>query len=374
MVTSGSPAKGEIGISPFVRSQANAMRQAGWDVAFGLIHDRTSLRGVMQSIVRLRREIARNQPGVVHAQYGSMVSHIAKLAAGRFPLVVSFGGADLLGAKNTGLRWFVRDLIGLHLGLSAANRAAAVIVKSPNLLKALPKRLRSKTVVLPNGVDTNTFRLMDKAESRRKLGWPADSFIILFNASKTDNRRVKDPALADAAVEVARRVHANVVLQTMCDVRHEQVPLLMNAADCLLLTSLSEGSPNVVKEAMACNLPVVTVPCGDAPLRLVNTYPSHVVPPHSLFLGEAIVNLADNRRRSNGREELERQGLTNVSVAAALGRIYTVAQGVRDEDLRVNMPWPSEPTGYDEARDPQNEAGPYAVGRAGAKGQIDQVI
>jgi teichuronic acid biosynthesis glycosyltransferase TuaC len=335
MITSGKPSSSERDISPFVSSQARAMRQSGWEVVLGLIPSRTSIRSVSATIAEFRRNIARVEPGVVHAQYGSVVARIAASSAGNIPLVVSFCGADLLGAKNPGVPWMVRDRLGRALGLSAAGRAAAIIVKSQNLLDALPKRLRSRAIVLPNGVDTEVFRPMEQAEACRILGWSETEFVVLFNSSKGYNRRVKNLELAKAAVSEAKRVYSDIRLQTIDNSEHAEVPLIMNAANCLLLTSSSEGSPNVVKEAMACNLPVVAVPCGDVVQRLINTYPSYVVPYHPGFLSEAILNIAKIRMRSNGSDEIERQQLSNPSVAAVLEEIYVKAQCGQGEEWMV---------------------------------------
>lgn len=322
-VTPGTPGCDETAISPFVVNNARAMREAGWEVIYGLVPNRISPIGVYRSIVRLRREIARFQPGVVHAHYGSMISHIAAAAAGSVPLMISFVGSDLLGSYYGTLMWFFRDWLARRIGLWNARRAAALIVVSLNLIESLPKRLRSKAVVQPNPIDAWRFRPMDQAASRLKLGWAADGFIVLFNASDA----IKNPTLADAAVEAARGICPDISMRSISGVPFEDMPLLMNAADCLLVTSFSEGSPGVVKEAMACNLPVVAVPCGDVALRLANVYPSRLAPYHAMLLGEAIADVARSRRRSNGREELQRQSLTNTGAVNAFVRIYTAVQG-----------------------------------------------
>src|SRR5262245_15872230 len=110
------------------------------------------------------------------------------------------------------------------------------------------------------------------------------------------------------------------------NVSSSDVRLMMNAADCLLVTSLHEGSPNIVKEAMACNLPVVSVPCGDVVERLQMTYPGGVAPYDVKTLAEKIDEVLKAGRRSNGRERLIEQGLTTPNVAKSLIQIYADAQ------------------------------------------------
>jgi glycosyltransferase involved in cell wall biosynthesis len=101
---------------------------------------------------------------------------------------------------------------------------------------------------------------------------------------------------------------------------------MLNAADCLLVTSLHEGSPNIVKEAMACNLPVVSVPCGDVVERLEKTYPGSIRPYDAAALAGAIYEVLKTGRRSNGREQIVIQGLTLAKIAERLVQIYRHVQ------------------------------------------------
>jgi glycosyltransferase involved in cell wall biosynthesis len=80
------------------------------------------------------------------------------------------------------------------------------------------------------------------------------------------------------------------------------MPELMSAADCLLLTSAIEGSPNVVKEAVACGLPVVSTDVGDVAEILSDVDPSWVCAPDLAALANALVECLTERRRSNGWE------------------------------------------------------------------------
>ena len=128
--------------------------------------------------------------------------------------------------------------------------------------------MRNKAVVLPNGVDTSWFRPLPRDLCRANLGWDTESKIVLFNVSRNEDQFRKNPKLAHATIHLVSRSIPNASLIMLSNANREQVRLMLNAADCLLVTSLHEGSPNIVKEAMACNLPVVTVPCGDTSEQL----------------------------------------------------------------------------------------------------------
>src|SRR5262249_40544245 len=141
-----------------------------------------------RNIRRLRREVLRAQPVLIHAQYGSVTAAVADRIRGSLPLVLSFCGDDLLGTLSPGIGWRIREICARAIGIYAARRASTIIVKSEVLLQALPSDLRHKAIVLPNGVDTKMFRLMDRDECRATLGWSKKSKIILFDASWNGER------------------------------------------------------------------------------------------------------------------------------------------------------------------------------------------
>jgi len=313
----------------YVKSQAESLQNAGWTVHFGFVDDRTSLRGVIRNISRLRHEVLKAKPALVHAQYGSVTAAVANWIRGSLPLVVSFCGDDLLGTPSSGIVWRIRERCARRIGIYAGRRASTIIVKGQVLLQALPPDLQRKAIVLPNGVDTKMFRLMDRDECRARLGWNKKSKIILFDASwngVSEDQSRKNPGLARATIDLLTKSTPDIQLHMISGVPHTDVPMMMNAADCLLVTSRQEGSANIIKEAMACNLPVVSVPCGDAAERLSMTHPGCVRAYDAGALAEALHRILLAGCRSNGRVQLIRQGLTTVNVAAHLINIYKNVQ------------------------------------------------
>ncbi len=258
-----------------------------------------------------------------------MTAAVACLAGGPTPLVITLCGDDLLGTPAPGLLWRIRERAARAITLWAGRRAAAMIAVSDNLRLALPPRLRAHVTVMPNGVDTDTFRPMDRSACRAALGWSAGAKYVLFNASHGENQLVKNLPLARAAVDLAAARLPHVQLQTMSKVPPAEVPRMMNAADCLIVTSLHEGSPNIVKEAMACNLPIVSVLCGDVLERLKHVRPGAVRPYEAPALADALVEVLQENRRSNGREALVAQGLTAEGVAVRVTDLYRAAAGRR---------------------------------------------
>jgi glycosyltransferase involved in cell wall biosynthesis len=176
--------------------------------------------------------------------------------------------------------------------------------------------------VLPNGVDVHWFQPLDQNACRSHLGWPLGAKIVLFHGSAGTNMTVKNPALAHETLRVLSASFPDVMLKTMSQSSRDEVLWMLNAADCLLVTSYHEGSPNIVKEAMACNLPIVSVPCGDVAERLQWVRPGGVTAYDAHALATVIQAVLVAGGRSNGREQLLAQGLTLEAVAHRLGHIY----------------------------------------------------
>ncbi|MGE3539043.1 MAG: glycosyltransferase [Candidatus Tectimicrobiota bacterium] len=322
MVINADVKHGVPTIPPFVTSQAESLRTLGWHVSLGVIDDRTTPGGVLRNIKRLRQERAGASRGLVHAQYGSVTAAVAQLIRGQWPLVVSFCGDDLLGTPNPGLLWRVRERLARQAGIWGARHAATLIVKSENLRQALPDTLQSQAIVLPNGVNDGWFQPLNQQVCRQRLQWPPETKVVLFYGGAGSNQAVKNAALAHATMQVLSSIIPDVRLHTMSQASREEVLWMLNAADCLLVTSYHEGSPNIVKEAMACNLPIVSVPCGDVVERLRGVHPGGVTAYDASALAHLITEVLRAGRRSNGREQLRAQGLTLEAVAQQLSHIY----------------------------------------------------
>ncbi len=300
---------------PFVRREAEALRAAGHVVeVFGF--DNASYRPwrVAAQILKLRAAVRRLRPDVVHAQFGKFNALAAALAAGRVPLVITFRGTDI----NRNSRYSIlRSALGVAASQLAALAARGIVCVSREIASKLWKK---GSIVIPTGVDTRLFVPGDRALARRRLGLGLHERIVLFNAGR--NPAVKDPELAAAAVAQARRLLGEVRFVVLeGNVAPDDVPLYMNAADVLLVTSKTEGSPTVVQEAMACNLPVVSVDVGDVRERLTGVSHCAVVASRDPApLGAALAEALRAPRRSNGRAHA--QALSVEAIAERLQQIY----------------------------------------------------
>jgi glycosyltransferase involved in cell wall biosynthesis len=276
------------------KRQVASLREVGVDCRAFFLRERMSPLGILGELLRLRRRVSDDEPDLVHAQYGTVTAFIAAVAT-TAPLVITFRGSDL-----NPVRGYPRARVAVAHLLSqlAALRASRILCMSEELRSRLWWR-REVAVVMPSGVDLRLFAPRDRAASRRALGWDPGARIVLFNAGRDPVLKRVD--IARAALERARgRIPGLQMIELDGSVDPSLIPAMMNAADCLLLTSDREGSPTVVQEAIACGLPVVTVDVGDVGERLSGVVPSAVVAQDPAALGRALIDLLAEPRRSNG--------------------------------------------------------------------------
>lgn len=230
---------------------------------------------------RVLRTVLTGEYDLVHANFG-LVAPFA-LAQPVRPIVLSLWGTDVFGEYG----W---------LSKHCARWVDAVVVMSREMAEAVPVECD----VIPHGVDFDRFSPMPRDEACTELGWDTDRRHVLFPYAPS--RDVKNYPRAERVVEgVRERLSVPVELHAVHGVPHENVPRYMNAADSLLLTSEWEGSPNAVREALACNLPVVATDVGDVRERLEGVSLSYVCRTDDELV-ERLATVLDRQSRSDGRE------------------------------------------------------------------------
>jgi glycosyltransferase involved in cell wall biosynthesis len=285
--------------------QTNSLMDAGIRVSTFDIGTTHSPLRLFRKWRELRREIKMLKPDIVHARYGTVVAVLSVLSG--LPTIITFCGSDLnSGAAVSNFRAY----IGRLLSNTAVLAAARIICVSEGLRQALWWR-KDNAIVIPDGIDLECFIPGDRNQARKDLGWELDAPVVLFNLG--DDPKKKGFELAKASVNVAQNRIPNIKLYIVQNIHPSLMPVLYRAADALLLTSLNEGSPNVVKEALACNLPVVSVPVGDVSERLKSVSPSAVVSRDPDKIGKTLVNILLTRKRSNGRDYVQQLALTEIA-------------------------------------------------------------
>jgi len=292
--TPESPAYGS-----FIASQIESLRAEGVATDVFFIDGRLSKWEYLRAFPRVRTRLRGGGYDLAHAHYG--YSGVYPVFFHELPVVVSFLGDDVIMGHErlSGIKRRVRDYV--------ARRADAIIVKSPEMRDVLQDRAsgplhgaRPQVHVVPNGVDLARFAPRDRSECRRLLGYDPARRYLLFPYDPA--RAQKGFDLAAAALEIVARSRPEAEIRIVSGASPDTMPLHYNAADLLLHTSVWEGSPNAVKEALACALPVVAVPSGDVEERLARVRGCRLVARAPEAVAAAILEiLADPDPRSGGR-------------------------------------------------------------------------
>ncbi len=302
----------------FCKTQVESLRKLSVNVNDFLLFSRTNPFVVLKEFIGLINMIKIFRPHLVHAHYGTMTAFMCATTTflTKTPLVVTFHGSDL--NKTFQVDGLVRDFLGRLLSQIAALKAANIICVSKRLSEQLWWK-KSCVEVIPNGIDIELFYPISKEEARGKLGWNLNEKIVLFNANNPDIKRLD---VAKESIIRANEFMTNIRLEVLKgNVPFEMMPLYLNASDCLLVCSDSEGSPTIVKEALACNLPVVSVDVGDVINRLEGVIPSRIVEKKPEALGKAIVEILNMNSRSNG-SVIIRKELSEEQVAKKIINVY----------------------------------------------------
>jgi glycosyltransferase involved in cell wall biosynthesis len=281
----------------FVQTEADALRRLGVDLHVLVIRGYAGRSAYARAAGRIAALNRRSDFDVVHATYGH-TGVVARLYL-RAPLVLTYVGSDLLGERTHTGTLTRRSRLERAVFRRLPHVAAATIVVSDQLACALPRACRPRLRVIPHGVDLERFTPIARDVARRELGWRPDEKAVLFVGDP--RLPVKNHALAQSVCRHVATEVPGVTLRVAATRPREEIPLWMSAADALLVTSRSEGSPTVVKEAMACELPIVSTPVGDVAERLHGLPGCHIAPPESDALAAALVGALRHGRVPEAR-------------------------------------------------------------------------
>lgn len=284
-----------------VRNQGDSLKAAGIALDYYCINP--GFAGYLSAVSGIRGKFREGGYDLIHAHYG--LSAMAASLAGRYPLVVSLMGSDA----------FMSGAFRLMLRFLSRFRWDATIVKTEGMKRRLKM---SAAEVIPNGVDTERFKPSAKPEARDRVGYSAKRKLILF-ASDPD-RKEKNYSLAAEAVRLVNNPEAD--LKLLYDIPNSDMPLWLNAADLLLVTSFREGSPNIVKEAMACCCPIVSTDVGDVAAVMDGLAGCYITSADASDIALKIQKVLESGERTNGRERIMTLGLDAKKVAEEIISVY----------------------------------------------------
>lgn len=304
---------------PFIEEQIVALQQAGLEIIrYGVT--RKGIVGYLRELPALRRYIRKERPDVIHAHYG-LCGLLANLQR-RIPVVTTYHGSDINQASILRFSKIAIRLSAYNIFVSARSASLAM----GNGLWEMANSLKKRSTLLPCGVNLTEDQLLSRSEARTALGIAEDVKVILF-AGAFDNA-VKDAPLAQATVaalpaSTPYTLHLTPILQELRGFSRAEVNCWMCAANCLLMTSKTEGSPQVIKEAMACGCPIVSVDVGDVAERTSGVEGCYIVPTREpAAIADALLKAIAFAGKTNGRERIIEMGLSNEQIAERLIKLY----------------------------------------------------
>lgn len=287
--------------SPFVLEQVEALKKLGVKFElFGIVGK--GAIGYLRNLSMLKRRIAKFKPDLIHAHYGlsGLLANLQRV----IPVVTTFHGSDVHSGG------FILRLSKIVGWMSKYN----IFVTSR--LKEIANFTGVNSEVIPCGVDEDRFIPIDKDFARKQLGWSLEKKYVLFSGSFSN--AVKNPELAQKAIEKVPKT----ILIEMQGLSREEVVYVMNASDCLLMTSHREGSPMVIKEAMACGIPIVSVNVGDVKEIIGNTKGCYIAKYDAEDIASKIKWSLKFQNRTNGRVRIFELKLSSDLVAQKILNIY----------------------------------------------------
>lgn len=284
-------------VVPYIKEQVEAIANLGVEVDYFLIKEQ-GLLGYWRNRQWMLEKIAEFKPDIIHAHYG--LSGLLANLQRKIPVVTTYHGSDINIPK-------VQILSKISIKLSKYN--IFVAQKLIDLSKP-----RKNYVLLPCGINLELFRPLDKILARKYLGLYPEKYYVLFAGSFSN--AVKNYPLANETMSLL----PNVELVELKGYSREQVVWLMNAVDASLVCSFSEGSPQFVKEALACNCPIVSTPVGDVP-NILNGIDGCFLVDYNAFSVKNALNLVlqrNNRIDSIGKV----LAYDNMKIAEEIMKIY----------------------------------------------------
>jgi glycosyltransferase involved in cell wall biosynthesis len=294
------------GISPIIKNQGESLKKEHIELDYFTIKGK-GVKGYFKAIFTLRAYLKKNNTyDVVHVHY--WLSAIVASLAGAKPMVVSLMGDDV--KAKSWFKWIIYIFNFFSWSM--------IIVKSKDMYDSLGLK---KAYIIPNGIDMSRFRPIDKGLAQKELGWDISKRHILFTS---DPKRVeKNFQLVEKALNIID--DKNLELHYLKDIPNEKIFYYYNASDVVVLTSLWEGSPNAIKESMACNRPIVSTNVGDVKDVLSKADGCYISTFNPKDVALKIEKALEHSGTTTGREDI--QYLKSEIIAKRVIDIYNKVKG-----------------------------------------------
>jgi len=299
VVTNMYPTAESPAFGPFVKDQVDSLRRARVDIDVLFINGRKNRLNYLWGIFRLWWVLLKKRYDIIHAHY-AISGFVARLQWFH-PVIVTYHGAE------------VGDYAPFWLK-TPARRGAWLFDRIIVVNKREKERLingENKTTIIPGGIDFSVFCPMPVKMARRQLDLPLEKPLVLWAGEYWQYEKRFE--LVQEVVDRLKQNLPETELVLVSGKPHAIMPFYMNACDVLLLTSRSEGSPTVVKEAMACNLPIVSTDVGDVAEIISGVENCYLVEPEAEEVANTLRKVLELRPRTRGREKIKHLGADQIA-------------------------------------------------------------
>ncbi|MBG6236757.1 glycosyltransferase involved in cell wall biosynthesis [Pedobacter sp. CAN_A7] len=309
-VTNMYPVEDYIYFGIHVKEQIEAIATQGdIETEVYFINGRAKKWNYFNSIANIRNKIKNGNYDLIHIHYGLSALFLLFYQP-KIPVVVTLHSGELYKKKG-----ILNHLAQKSITMAALKNTNRIIVLNDDMVNLLYKH-KQKLVKLPCGIDLNTF-------IERNTSQPEQELIVGFPGNKARNE--KNFKLFKEIIDELRKTF-NIRIVEFHNFTRNEVLHHLQTLDVLVMTSLVEGSPQIIKEAMACNRPIVSTNVGDLADLLHNVKNCHVI---NSFESAALLkpireifSLSAEHRKTNGREKLIQMKLGADQVAKSVIHVY----------------------------------------------------
>jgi glycosyltransferase involved in cell wall biosynthesis len=294
----------------FVQTQVESLRKEGVEVDVLFVNGRKNTLNYLWAFPRFWARILTHRYDLIHSHY----FHTNMIARLQFLYPVVF-------TNHSGETVSKRDRIPSRIVSSLADRVIAVSQDTKEVGHL------TNAVVIPCGIKFDLFKPVPQKQAREELGLPLDKKLVLWAGEYFRPEKRFDIVQEAVALLKEKRPETELVLVSGKPL--SAVPAYMNACDVLLLVSDVEGSPMVIKEAMACNLPIVSVPVGDVPEVIGDTEGCYLCSQDPQDVAQKLELALQWGKRTNGREKIG-----HMEIGAISRRIISVYEELLEEKQR----------------------------------------
>lgn len=293
----------------FVKDEVESLRAAGVDVDVYFVNGKASKLNYLWSPSGLNGRLRRTKYDVLHVHH-SFCGFVATMQK-KVPVVWTFHEGEITSGVEAMRREGVTKRLAYskRFKKSVARKVDTLIVVSEHLKAQLE---RPDAVTIASGIDMDVFKPMDGARAKEQLGLDVGKRYVLFPSEPT--RVGKRYEIAAAGIDAYRAGGGDAELLCLDNVPHENVPLYMNAAEALLMTSEFEASPVSVREALACDLPVLSTRVGDVETVLDGIEGCYIVEPEAGDIADKLEKTLHRDAPFTSRWKMAEYSLPNTAV------------------------------------------------------------